>query len=449
MDRRSRTIALLLSVLALGIGIRIGLGWVNPPSNTYDDHLTPVALYANSIERPTPDACWQCYQPPVYYTLAAVVLRGSDELAGSDWFSWKAVQLMSAAASAVTLILTFLILRLLFPKEELAQFAGLCLAALLPRDIYTAASLSNDAFLQLFVTGAVLAFVWGERASRGSERGYAAAGVAAFAVLACWTKQSGLVLLGLVGIVWMWLVTHRWKTASRWPILAVACLTLFALIDEAWRIQETGIVLASNQHFEPRAALEGQPPGQLSWSTFGTFLPGALMSHPTLSPRTVDSLWTQLFARTWFDYEPRFLPPGSHTLWLARALYIVGLITSLIAAYGVLTLVKQAPRLGLPILSLPLGFLGATILQTIRFPYFSSMKAIFLIPSMSVFALTFAAGVAATPARTPVRRAAVGFVVLLVLVGTMHAVMAMGLNAHALGTPTSPQWLIPDIQFTK
>lgn len=437
-----RGIGVMALIVVVGATMRLTLAGVNPPNNSYDDHLTPVAMYAEEGSRPAPDACWQCYHPPVYHAVSAAVLTAAHGATGDARVAWEAVQVTtSALASVGTLIFALLLLRLYLPRDRLALTAGLISLAVLPRALYTAASMGTDALLVFFVTGAVY-FLARLHQRRGDT--LALGGLAAFAVLAAWTKQSGLVVLPLV-VLAGWQIRGDGEDGRRstWVAGAVGLVCLLALADEAWRYYETGIPLASNQHFEYRAAQQGQPPGRITLSTFASFLPFKLFAHPTLDASTVDSFWTQIFARTWFDYEPRFLPGNPTANWMARSLYGVGLVATGIVAMGAVRILKDGPVSARRLLVVPVGFLAAAVVQTLRFPHFSSMKALFVLPAAGVFALSFAYGVHEVRTRPWGRRLVIGLVAALAVVGVLHWGATVSMNAEALNTPTSPLWEFP------
>lgn len=443
MEQGSRSVTVFVLVLTVGAAMRLGLAGVNPPNNSYDDHLEPIALYAAEAERPDPAECWQCYQPPVYYALSAGVLEVARATTGNPRMAWEAVQAISALASIGTLILCLLLLRMYLPEDRLAQLGGLIFVVVLPRALYTAASLGADALLVFFVTAAVYLYV---QVHRGDRSAFTLSALAVSVVLAAWTKQSGLVALVLVALAGQRLWRERKPSSGRWWVLGgVALVFTLALADEAWRFHQTGIPLASNQHFEYRARLESQPPGRISASTFTSFLPLRLFEHPTLHPSTVDSFWTQLFARSWFDYEPRFLPVTATMGWLGRVLYAAGSMGILIAVVGVIRIIREGPDSTRNLLVVLVGFLGAALLQTVRFPHFSSMKALFVLPGISVGGLCFAYGIHTVRTQTKAQWVVVSGICLLLVVGLVHWACAVSLNPEALGAPTSPQWPIPSL----
>ena len=426
-----------VAIVLVGALLRFGLAWVNPPGNTFDDHLEPIARLATELRRLEPDECWQCYQPPAYYLAAAATLRGLGSLGVEPRHAWKGVQWLGAAASSVSLALIWLLLARLPGVTSLPRLGALALLALLPRDLYAAAAIGNDSWLEMAVSIAALGFAlfWEARRPR-TGLALLVVGV----VLAAWTKQSGLVTLILLGLAW---VRPRASRAARGLLLAAA---LLALGDEAWRTARSGVLLVSNQHFDYRAGRERQPPGRIEAETFLTFRIGELMRRPTLAGTTVDSFWTQIFARFWFDYEPRFLPPTPAMHGLARALYGLGLGALAALLAGGLWVARRGALWERGVLLLLPAFLGAAVLQTLRFPHFSSMKAVFVLPAACALALATARGLqllAARPSGVAILR---GFLGAALLVGLLHWGAAVAGNRAALVAPTSsPLWTLPAV----
>jgi hypothetical protein len=149
----------------------------------------------------------------------------------------------------------------------------------------------------------------------------------------------------------------------------------------------------------------------------------------------------------WFDYEPRFLPRNDFTLWLARMLYATGLLCMAVTMLGATHVLKRLRPSAGGLMVIPMGFIGAAITQTLRFPHFSSMKAVFVLPAISVLALCFAMGVNECRVRPYLNAAATTLLVTLGLVGALHAAAAVVLNADAVGGLPGPQWPIPQLSI--
>lgn len=140
-------------IILLGVVLRAWLWLNNPVDNTYDrgHHQEVISIYAEKQARPAPDSCWQCYQPPFFYSISATVFELSSNL---PWFRahpWKAPQALNFLASGLTLILLFSLLNQLGVRSQI-RLMILSLAVVLPRDIYSAAMMSNDYMLVFFAT---------------------------------------------------------------------------------------------------------------------------------------------------------------------------------------------------------------------------------------------------------------------------------------------------------
>lgn len=192
--------------------------------------------------------------------------------------------------------------------------------------------------------------------------------------------------------------------------------------------QITGKPFVSNYEIVENA-IYLQPPGTLGGVSFASFRLPALLDRPWLHVDTLDSFWTELYARTWFDYgtsltlfhykpfvehtarawSHREKPPEQRLLdqltWDAsvapknvmlegQALLILGLIpTALMLAGFVIAVSRSARSFACAIIVLNLlGNLAIPIFQTFRQPYYSSMKATFALGAFASAAVLFAWG---------------------------------------------------------
>jgi hypothetical protein len=383
----------MLGVLLAGAALRLAVWYVNPPINALDDHLEPIALYATQWTRPAPDACWQCYQPPLYYALSAGVLRLFHLISGDFWTAWRSVQLGSVLFSLLQLAIAWRLLALVGARALAPRLCALAVLAFLPRDIYTAVFVSNDAALCLAVSLAILVYL--EAIERGCDGFTARRLVALFAAVcgAAWTKQSGLIVAVLPVALVIWWERER---SRRQPggardrgrlVRGFAWLALgFAIVgaDELYGFSETGHLLVSNQHFYDWPSVQG--PGSVGAVSLLDLRLIRLLHHPTLSPETLDSFWTELFARLWFDYEPKFLTDTGPARAVAAASYCSGFVVLLLWILGLaLALWRwRAAFERLVLIALQLAFIAVPLVQTLRFPYYSSMKATFFLPAASL-----------------------------------------------------------------
>lgn len=404
-------------------------------------------MYAINGWRPDPAKCWECYQPPIYYLISAYVLKGTNFLLGSSLAGWKAVQTVGLFASIGTLLLTWQILRLWIPDTRWVRNIALLTLAMLPQDLYASAFVGNDSLLVFCTTLAITGysiFVHTDHPWRGICL------IAAGVVGAVWTKQSGAVSLLLPGMVLVGGVLRRFKVDTLKllrPITPAMALVMIlsmpvAMADEIWRTSVTGKFLFSNQHVYDYT--KNQPPGSVDLVSFSSFRLIELWKDPVMAPATLPSFWTELFARVWYDYEPRYLPKTTGTLWLARGLYALGLGITAIAVVGVFVfLFRGRQRLdALAPLLLFLAYLAVPVLQTSRFPYFSSMKAIFVLPAVSIAVLFVAFGLLLIPGKLRTV-ACITLGSALTLLGGAHVYAIVTLADHNIATSTLPLWPIP------
>ena len=190
----SRFIVLLL---CLGICFRVILFLVNPPNNSYDDHMEVIQLYSEDFERPLPFECWQAYQPPAYYYIGAIFLKCADFLGLKGACKWKIVQSINCILSLLVLVLFNKILTKIGVNNGL-KILYLSFLAFLPRDIFTSLMVGND-YLLIFSSVAVLFYfvkllkTKPEISKRLTLLNFL--GLSFFALLGSFTKQHGLLLL--------------------------------------------------------------------------------------------------------------------------------------------------------------------------------------------------------------------------------------------------------------
>ena len=389
-----------ISLVAVGAALRCAVWALNPPNNAFDDHLEVVAFVARNWATPDSWACWECYQPPLYYWTAAGVLHAAWWITHSYWISWKVVQALSTAASIAALLATLAVICLAGPTCYRPRIASYAVLALLPTDIFTASFISNDCLVQLFVSLAVYSYV---RRSLTNEVRASLLWTTLLAVTvsaACWTKQSGLVATLLLAIAaFDVLASHTGRSQSA-HLAMIAGALIVSLTAPVYSFLRSGQWLVSNQQYFDWAA--SQLPGSLSRTTFSDLRLWRLWKHPFMAGATMGSFWTELFARLWFDYEPKFMSSTGLTRSVGRYAYVCGMVWVAVACLGLWRLLAgralqtRLPRVILALLAL---YLTVPLLQTFRFPYFSSMKATFALPGITGLGLLVGAGATVVPHR--------------------------------------------------
>jgi hypothetical protein len=507
---------LIASVLAFGIGLRIGLTAALPPRLAYDDHFTHILKVVQERRLPRPEECWQCYQPPLYYVIAAVTYSAADRFTGgrgtpplttpgsptpsiveqqADVVARKAVQCISTVAGSLTLLVCWRILRRLRPKATGPVALGLAVIAVLPQHVYMSAMVTNDALTYLLASLAILATVRAHAAGWPLKSCVAAGALCGAAVL---SKAYGLVT---AAAVWSACaaalcaaaarnlrspLTRRRCTAKQptkdrrrptpdresnqadansptqpvtlRPRRALAALVLLVTTTPAVGIWPSVRNLAlygrpqvdNFQNFT--TGMQSQPPGSIDAIEFFTFRYFSLLRRPWLHASHLQSFWTELFGRYWFEYEgaitlresPEWaahrnralqqhggwtrpawnaildwtainVPPGLHNV--AVVSYMAGLPLTLLVLGGAIMAAKRWREFGSVLLLLHwAACLFVPFYQVLRIPFFAAMKSAFTLSALSSAAFFVVLAIDALPGRGRTAAAALGWA-SVILVG--------------------------------
>jgi hypothetical protein len=390
-----RNTIFVFGIICFGLVLRLAIFCVSPPNNSFDDHLEPIMIYKNSMNIPLPNQCWECYQPPVYYGLCAIVLSGAEALDQSKFNSWRLVQLVNPLISVFVL---FLFYRILLQLEVSLQKSLVLLSflAVLPIDLLTCSMIGNDYLLVLFSVLTFYSFLrFHNQIIQSGHVGWLNFFLLCFfSVLGALTKQHGLLLIIFPGAA----LLLMFKDLSWRGRLLFSTMVLMAIIsslsNEIMKFRATGKFLVSNQDFYNYT--EGQFPGAISRVEFFTFRFYNLMKAPFMSEQTSASFITEIFARIFFDYEWRFTSPHANGAIIAgQVAYVYGAFWVLYFVILLIIRCRGFTRDSLQLLRFNSFFTVSAIVliffalvpfvQTLRFPYFSSMKATFFLPGVVLF----------------------------------------------------------------
>lgn len=430
--------------------MRLTIFWVSPPNNSYDDHLEVINIYSQEYNRPDPFQCWECYQPPVYYYVSATVLNISKFFGLRDYTCWKIVQLINPLLSIIVLYLAYKILSLINVKESLIALT-MSILVFLPRDIFTSVMIGNDYMLVFFSVLSLYYYtIVIKKLNKGKKINVWVCALVLSSLLGSLTKQHGL-LLYILPLTIATVLYFKSNYRSLYFVIPVLFLGIFlSLSEEIRKYNKTGELLVSNQHFFDYA--KGQFPGDLKKVEFHTFRISELYREPFISEKTSASFFTELYARTFFDYEWRFLDPKIPlTKNLGRILYSTGLIWLILLIVSMVIIIrdyiKKSIKLNLnditqkfiPILLSILFFL-VPLIQTIRYPYFSSMKSMFMLPGIIIFIIIFSSFMNEYSYKKSIGNLLIFINIssgLLLLFGLYH------LTGLSLDNLSGPLWTIP------
>ncbi|HJT78448.1 MAG TPA: tetratricopeptide repeat protein [Gemmataceae bacterium] len=386
-----------LSPLALGLIAASALWVLLFAENTCRAPLYPCGFdatyhleYVQYVEEhgalPLADEGWEMHQPPLFYGVAAGLLRLAG-LSTQDAGALVVLRLLGLAAGLAQLALVAGCMALVFPGQPRRQLAGLALAAFLPAQIYTCHYVTNEFLLTLLGTAALYLTLRLLRDDRPPLSRYALLGLGLGAALL--TKVTALVVVGVVLLVLTGqLVVRRGPhPAARLRGLAVA--VLLALLVAGWHYARVaahfGTPLVGN--YDVRSGFWWwQGPGYATVAYLIGF--GRCLVAPFFS--AFYGLPDGLYSTFWGDgmcggvgaWSHR--PPWNYDLMAAG--YLLALVPSVFILIGLaaalVRLVRQ-PRAEWFLLLGVLGGLAVGLLyQFLRYPYYGHGRASYLLTGM-------------------------------------------------------------------
>jgi Dolichyl-phosphate-mannose-protein mannosyltransferase len=205
-------------------------------SRTHDigSHLAVLKMVEKRHGIPLDTDCWECTQPPLYYSVAATLLAAArakvpDE-GMRDERGARLLQGLSAAIAIMTLACWLMTVRLaLTTAYERALASALC--TFWPTLCIEGCKFGNDPMLYLLTAVCVWQLVRWRKT--GSAASLVAAGV--FAGLAPLAKMNGFVAVAIVLVSLAGAVAHRpIGAARRWPRGASGALAAIATATGLW-----------------------------------------------------------------------------------------------------------------------------------------------------------------------------------------------------------------------
>ena len=407
---RSTCIALAAAMFVGGAAVRVHDGLTFPLLQGYDafGHFTYVWYLAATGRVPLPTSGWSFFHPPLYYALMTIPwtqLTGLDPLTRLR-IGTTAVALLGLTHAAVA----YLVVRRCLPSDRLAQLLAAGLMLFIPVHVYSAAFLGNEGLAAVLCSLAILAVLAWLRSPSPTR----AIGVGVLLGLAMLTKTSALAVT-LAMLAAMAVKTVRDRIPARGLHVAGAAAIVLAI--SGWYYARNVAVygrpfVLSRGEFLVQQVENAQPQARRSLLEYVLFDPG-IFRRPTW-PRdapgpggTYDALrasvWTGLYANTWFDAFGGIAVPRVNESETARRagqlLLCLGTLPTALTLVGVGSAARRLWHEGwddvqTPSLLLLAAMLALFVIGTHAVPIPSAVKATYLTPVSVVFALFFALGFA-------------------------------------------------------
>jgi 4-amino-4-deoxy-L-arabinose transferase-like glycosyltransferase len=250
----------VITVLFVALGIYYSVAspiWEAPDE---PGHFGNVYHIAQSGKLPGPGTFYTWHQSPLYHIIAAQIVRLVDMPDLAEWTRFNpnatikgqsdepnvafhsvrelppyqqvalgvhVARWVNVFFGAVTVILTYWLARKLFPAQTWVAVGAAGLVAFNPQFIFMSAAVQNDVPLAMAFTMTLLPAL---NIVQGDRRARQFLWLGAMVGLAIIFKQSGIVLIGLAGLVVLWAVwqSRKWSKLPVWGGLSGLTLALVA-----------------------------------------------------------------------------------------------------------------------------------------------------------------------------------------------------------------------------
>jgi 4-amino-4-deoxy-L-arabinose transferase-like glycosyltransferase len=371
----------------------------------------------------------QCYHPPVFYYVSAIIakvaLKGGMNSAQS---LMKLLQFVNCLYGILTLGIIFLILNKLKLSDfsKIIAFGTVCF---LPRHIYMSAIYSNDTMSYLFVSlCAYLLLIT-------IERHFSTISMMALSFLMTITlfiKYTNLVVIPMVIVTFILAFMFRSIFPRKKALISLILVLIIPSVCLSIYMKNN-IIVYGKPLPEPKFmsdAYNMQLRSGEAGIEYFSFTPWKYIKNPIILPGQMSSFWTLIYSGMWFDTEPRFLnftdinnewwnsyfgmlhgngelsagdPLSLYTHFLGAVLITMGLIPLILLIIGFCKAVfknwisspisdpTEVIKLQIFTILMLFNFLGVIKLVHM-FPFFNSMKASYVLNSMSAFSVFIALG---------------------------------------------------------
>jgi len=399
----------MLGVLGVSAILRYTLAIVNREANDPHDQVVRIILRESRL--PHAGETWESFQPKLFHWTMAQGIRLLGLTANDAQTVF--MQIMNTTVGILVLLCVFFFLRRL-PIAEPVRFWSLALMAFNPKLIGIDAQATNDAFVFLFASLAILAAVEFFR----TDRFGCFILLIVATILAGLSKGNGLVVfVALLGVWILRMAVGGWRKGRRFIFSSLlflgVWLSAFFLIVPYFgqyiqRYRENGSPFVTNLTPDPLPSLfarsETGRPGVVSFSeSYLSFpiinlleTPMIVSQEDEINPANRTSLWAQIYGRANFAHFDQW-PESWQTdnpiiLDIGRCILVLALLPTLAGALCFLfnivknsiTLLTKAKFEEEPwVHTLVLGgYILFVMLYAWEYRNFNTMKAIFIFPAL-------------------------------------------------------------------
>ena len=405
--------ALLMATVAAAI--RVHNATTFPGLRAYDgfSHFVYVWFLGETGRIPLAEQGWEFFQPPLYYAFMAALWNGLETI--------DPVRRLEIGTIAIALFglvhgfVAYRICRRCLPDNRIAQLAAAGLPLFVPVQLYSAGFIGNEPLNACLCSVSLLALVW--TLEKPTWRRAVPLGLCLG--LAMLVKFTALVVVaGAFGTLFLGAVVRR---EYRAPLKLMVVAAVMMLSVCGWFYGRNVVTYGtpfqmSRDQFMLRRVENFQTTGRRTLAEYLLFDPGIIYrpqwprglpingvrsdSAPYSALR--ESVWTGVYANTWFDGFGGFtLPPVTHSERSRRAgqlLLSFGLLPTGLVLIGILAACSRMRRNGwddtiaaslLTFAAMLTVFVHATRVV----PMHAAVKATYLTPVAALFGVWLGFGV--------------------------------------------------------
>ncbi len=390
-----RSLLVIVGLAALGVAIRLNNIFRYPSDWGFDASFNWRYIYRMSRDwaLPHPAAGWSTGDPPLYFTVSALIFRGLEALGLRDLVI-IAIPLLSTLLGLALVWLAVVLVRRVDPENPRRAWLAGGLLLFLPAHIQMSVMVNEQMLAALLTSLAVFAL-----AVRSTPAGPAqtekaelqrAAATGSAAGLALLTQLSGAIAVASVGLSYaIEGLRAAWRPAAT---RAAVALRAAALVG-GWYFARNQILYGYVQPFglPTHEMMFTMPPGERTLADY-LRIPLATWSDPQLlNPDLLRSVWGSSYASVWFDTHRAFLPRESDAVRrLGTATLLLALLPTAAFLAGALRGLRRAARRAaapdLPLCVLLIVTLAGYALYTWRNPWFVVLKGTSLLALCLPFA---------------------------------------------------------------
>jgi hypothetical protein len=409
--RTERLASTGLWALAIVLRVHNALGF--PLDGTADarlGHLRYIGFIREHWQQPPTQLNWETWQPPLFYWMSAGLwaLVSPWSARPDEIFAPPQAALLPLVTSAFGLAAAWVavrVVRRLVPADPLAALVALAVVLFWPMHLMLAPWLRPDLIVVLLVS-LVVARLSAEP-DLGAVPARAAAGLGVLAGLALLSKYTGTAALVTLGAcLGAGVLVRRTAPAPALRALGVGIGT--ALVVAGWFYARNWLVYG--KPFATPADWFGgfaHPPASRSLADYVWFAPVVFVRPWVSDPGVIHSLWAGTYATAWFDGQYIFVDhymSRDTAVWAGRLLLLIGLpltLAILAGAARALWTTVRARRLEphFPLLVLAAWSVAGYVFLNVEAPYYSTVKAHYLMTALVPAAVFLADAVACAPRR--------------------------------------------------